>query len=86
MDITYKECATVDLHKSWCPTELSSSGEIVSWGFCQPHCPSEEIQVACLEEPQFPKYATGDDFPMYGNFTTTYVKGSDVVTLEVISL
>ena len=43
-------------------------------------CPSEEIKVACLEEPLFPEPVDGDGY--YQNSTSDYVPGSGQITLE----
>ena len=61
-------------------SELDSNGDIVRWGYCLEDCPSEEIRVACLDEPLFPILVEDDGY--YQNSTSSYVAGSGQVTLE----
>ena len=63
-------------------SEFEADGvTIKEWGWCIKDCPSEFAETACLEEPQFPAYASyGDGFV---NYTTDYVQGSQEVLLEV---
>ena len=63
----------------------ASLDEILEWGECLPDCPHEPIEYACLNEPQFPDYATNSDIDdLLTNFTSSYIKGSDVVNRDVI--
>ncbi len=88
-EVTYTKCAGVDVHKAWCPTELSSNGTIVRWGHCLLDCPHVPLEVACLEDPTFPRYAHINDPPKFVNFSATYgvgqafEPGTSQVVLEV---
>ena len=62
-------------------TELEEDGTIKRWGYCLDDCPTEEIRVACLEEPLFPNLLLGDN-DYYKNSTSEYLPGSGKVTLE----
>ncbi|TRY78484.1 hypothetical protein TCAL_13092 [Tigriopus californicus] len=44
-------------------------------GDCVPDCPSEEAEVACLEEPDFPEFVQDDESRYFRNYSTTYEQG-----------
>ena len=50
------------------------------WGYCLEDCPSEEIRVACLDEPLFPVLVEDDGY--YQNSTSSYIPGSGQTLLE----
>ena len=50
------------------------------WGYCLEDCPSEEIRVACLDEPLFPVFVEDDGY--YQNSTSSYISGSGQTLLE----
>ena len=55
-------------------------GTIKTWGYCVKDCPSEEIRVACLDEPLFPDPVDDDGY--YQNTSIDFIQGSGQVTLE----
>jgi len=75
---------TVSLHKCYISLAISSSKTILEWGECLPDCPQEEVTAVCIMEPIFPAYADGASG--YANFTSNYVAGSGVATLDVCVL
>ena len=48
------------------------------------YCPTEPVNSACLEEPEFPLFSDGTG--LTENFTSTYERGSGIVTDEVFFL
>eukprot|EP00095_Tigriopus_kingsejongensis_P007775 maker-scaffold154_size301342-snap-gene-2.20 protein:Tk07775 transcript:maker-scaffold154_size301342-snap-gene-2.20-mRNA-1 annotation:"macrophage mannose receptor 1-like" len=52
--ITYTRCATLDIHRAWCPTTLDPLGQIVAWDECLDDCPFEEPEVVCVKDPPSP--------------------------------
>ncbi|TRY78752.1 hypothetical protein TCAL_06219, partial [Tigriopus californicus] len=81
VEVEFTRCATIDLHKPWCATELNADGSIAAWDYCLPDCPHDEITVACLDEPRFPAFAPEGDY--HRNYTTDYFPGSHDKLLEV---
>lgn len=51
-----------------------SGSTITEWGECLPDCPSQEAVVACLSEPQFPRFVQDENSNLV-NFTATYKEG-----------
>ena len=72
-DLTYKICSTLDVYRPWCPTKLSETKEVLEWGDCLPDCPMEQVNSACLNDPEYPKLSDGTDLSV--NFTTDFTSG-----------
>jgi len=62
-------------------TAISPSNTILEWGECLSDCPQEEVTAVCVMEPIFPTYADGISRNV--NFTSNYIPGSGVATLDV---
>ena len=69
------------LYRPWCPTELDEQLNVIEWGDCMDYCPTEPVNSACLEEPEFPVFSDGTG--LTANYTSTYERGSGIVTDEV---
>ena len=80
-DLTYKICSTLDAYRPWCPTVLDEQLNVIEWGDCMDYCPTEPVNSACLEEPEFPVFSDGTG--LTANYTSTYERGSGIVTDEV---
>ena len=80
-DLTYKICSSLDVYRPWCPTKLDDQLNVLEWGDCMEHCPTEEVNSACIEEPEFPIFSDGSG--LYVNYTSNYERGSGKVTNEV---
>ena len=81
-DLTYKICSSLDVYRPWCPTKLDEQLNVLEWGDCLDDCPSEPVNSACIEEPEFPEFSDGED-PLVVNYTSSYERGSGIVTDEV---
>ena len=68
-------------YRPWCPTLLDEQLNVIEWGDCMDYCPTEPVNSACLEEPEFPLFSDGTG--LTENFTSTYERGSGIVTDEV---
>ena len=57
---------------------------IAEWGDCLPNCPYEEPEVVCLNDPEFPDLAYGDEFgdTRAKNYSTDYIPNNREVTKE----
>ena len=71
-------------YRPWCPTLLDEQLNVIEWGDCMDYCPTEPVNSACLEEPEFPLFSDGTG--LTENFTSTYERGSGIVTDEVFFL
>lgn len=80
-DLTYKICSSLDVYRPWCPTKLDANLNVLEWGDCLEDCPKEPVMSVCLEEPEFPISSDGSDHSV--NYTSSYEKGSKIVTDEV---
>ena len=62
--------------------EIDPNGDIQSWGYCLPSCPTETPDPVCLDEPEFPALASNDGSRTV-NYTTTYQRGMATVLYDV---
>ena len=82
-DLTYKRCSTLDVYRPWCATKVDEAMNVVEWGDCLEDCPMEEVNSACLSDPEFPAIADGSG--IFVNYTTNFVRNLGVVVDEVLS-
>lgn len=80
-DLTYKRCSTLDVYRPWCATKVDEVMNVVEWGDCLEDCPMEEVNSACLSDPEFPAIADGSG--IFVNYTTDFVRNLGVVVDEV---
>ena len=73
-------CSTLGLHKPWCATEVNEDNSVVEWGECLADCPSEMVQVVCMEDPVMPLLSDGSGRIV--NFSTSFEFGMERITYE----